>query len=135
LVATGVDGSLDGHSDRVELYSYVPRIEQLFRRSGVYVQPSVFDPFSVATLEAMRAGLPCVVTQGVGAKEIIGSAHQDLVSDTSADGIANAVRDLWDREFDARLDLSDSMRALAEPFVRERSVCMFRAAISELVTS
>jgi glycosyltransferase involved in cell wall biosynthesis len=49
------------------------RIADILASASLYVMPSVFEPFGIAFLEAMAAGLPCVGTDLCAMPEIIGS--------------------------------------------------------------
>jgi len=81
-----------GVADRVEFLGVVSRERkiELMRRCKVYLQPSRFEGFGVAILEAMGCGA-AVVTSPVGAvPEVVGDAAR-LVDGTSPGAIAEAV--------------------------------------------
>lgn len=42
-----------------------------YQSSDIFILPSLYDPFSLATLEAMACGLPVIISPYVGAKDII----------------------------------------------------------------
>ena len=60
-------------ADRVRFLGYVPReeIPAHYAAAHVFVLPSYNEGMSVATLEAMAAGLPIVVTRTGGADELV----------------------------------------------------------------
>ncbi len=62
-----------GVADRVRFAGYVPREEMPARYAAadVFVLPSYNEGMSVATLEAMAAGLPVVVTRTGGTPELV----------------------------------------------------------------
>lgn len=62
-----------GVADRVRFAGYVPRerIAERYAAAHVFVLPSYNEGMSVATLEAMAAGLPTVVTRTGGAAELV----------------------------------------------------------------
>ena len=47
------------------------RLDDLFRRSCLFVMPSLYEPFGIAPLEAMVHQLPCLVTNGWALKEMV----------------------------------------------------------------
>jgi glycosyltransferase involved in cell wall biosynthesis len=49
----------------------VARLEELFRRSCLFVMPSLYEPFGIAPLEAMVHQVPCVVTDGWALREMV----------------------------------------------------------------
>jgi phosphatidylinositol alpha-1,6-mannosyltransferase len=62
-----------GLEDHVHLIGYVPReeIAQHYVAAHVFVLPSYNEGMSVATLEAMAAGLPVVITRTGGTAELV----------------------------------------------------------------
>ena len=46
-------------------------IEKIYSLSDVYVMPSVSEPFGITPLEAIRHGVPCIVSKQTGAAEIL----------------------------------------------------------------
>jgi len=62
-----------GVADRVRFAGYVPReeIAEHYAAAHVFVLPSYNEGMSVATLEAMAAGLPVVVTRTGGTAELV----------------------------------------------------------------
>ena len=49
-------------------------IVKLFRRSDVFVMPSVSEPFGIVTLEAMQSGVPVIISKQSGVSEILKNA-------------------------------------------------------------
>ncbi len=70
-----------GVADRVQFSGYVPReqIAQRYAAADVFVLPSFNEGMSVATLEAMAAGLPTVVTCTGGTAELVADGESGLV--------------------------------------------------------
>lgn len=66
--------------DRVEFAGYVPRarIADEYAGADVFVLPSYNEGMSVATLEAMAAGLPVVVTDTPGMAELVDDGGNGL---------------------------------------------------------
>ncbi|MGE0821065.1 MAG: glycosyltransferase family 4 protein [Candidatus Binatia bacterium] len=62
-----------GIADRVRFVGYVPReeIPMYYAAAHVFVLPSYNEGMSVATLEAMAAGLPLVITRTGGSAELV----------------------------------------------------------------
>ena len=72
-----------GLADRVNFAGYVPRSEiaRYYAAAHVFALPSRNEGMSVATLEAMAAGLPAVVTHAGGMAELIEEGVNGLTFD------------------------------------------------------
>jgi glycosyltransferase involved in cell wall biosynthesis len=84
-----------GVGDRVEFPGLVSREEKirLLQRCAVYLQPSRFEGFGLAGLEAMACGAP-VVTSAVGAVPEVGGDAVEYVDGDDPSAIAGAVLSL-----------------------------------------
>lgn len=65
--------------DKVLFFSPQKEIEKFYAASDLFVLPTLYDPFSNATLEAMASGLPVITTKNNGAAELIQEAHEGYV--------------------------------------------------------
>jgi len=46
-------------------------LEKIYLTSNIFAMPSRFDTFGIATLEAMAASLPVIISSNVGAKDVV----------------------------------------------------------------
>ncbi|MFO0752017.1 MAG: glycosyltransferase family 4 protein [Thermodesulfovibrionales bacterium] len=74
-----------GISGRVVFLGPYREIEGLYAAADLFVLPTLYDPFSNATLEAMASGLPVVTTRSNGAAEIIGEGQEGYVPESLSD--------------------------------------------------
>lgn len=72
------------------------KIEQIFKISDVYVLPSVSEPFGLTVLEALKAGVPVIVSKQSGVAEIIKNAIK--VDFWDVDDIANHIINILENE-------------------------------------
>lgn len=59
--------------DRFHFTGFLPpaQVEKLFDYSDVYVMPSVSEPFGISALEALRAGVPVILSKQSGVAEVL----------------------------------------------------------------
>jgi glycosyltransferase involved in cell wall biosynthesis len=109
-----------GVGEKVEFPGMVSQEEKirLMQRCGIYLQPSRFEGFGVAGLEAMACGAP-VVTSPVGAVPEVGGDAVVYVDGTDPTALAAAIRTLLQDEKGRQ----DYGRA-----ARERAVALFSPA-------
>ena len=67
-------------------------VERMFRMSDVYVMPSVSEPFGISPLEAMREGVPSIISKQSGVAEVVSYAIK--VDFWDIDAMADAIYSL-----------------------------------------
>jgi glycosyltransferase involved in cell wall biosynthesis len=80
-----------GLGDRIILHGNVDRVEEWLWRSHLYLHTAWYEPFGLVLLEAMAAGLPCVVLDGKGNRDLIEQGQNGYMIDEQ-DPSAFAVR-------------------------------------------
>ncbi|MGH2913672.1 MAG: glycosyltransferase [Solirubrobacteraceae bacterium] len=131
-----------GLDRRVSFLGQLPNDEAVARVAGcdLFVMPGVQEPFGVAFVEAMAAGVPAIGARGEGGPEDIAAAGEGmlLVDAGDVEGLA--------RELERLTADSESLRALGEAAratatahftwgrCGERTVAVYRRAIDRAVT-
>lgn len=112
----------DGHPSTYEsvpgvsVPGYVEDLAPAYAETGLYVQPSRFDAFCVASVEAMRAGIPTLVTAGTGAKSVVADVDERLVVDPTPSAIADRISWFFDQEPEKRSALSTEFHTVGKTF-------------------
>ena len=67
-----------GIEDRVHFAGFVEPagVDQILQRSRVLVMPSVSEPFGLVALEAIRNGIPVIISKQSGVREVLHRALQ-----------------------------------------------------------
>jgi len=65
-------------------------------QAGIYVLPSIDEPYCMSVLEAMSVGLPVVITNSSGLASVVRSTGAGVVTDPSVQGIIAGVRQIID---------------------------------------
>jgi glycosyltransferase involved in cell wall biosynthesis len=71
-----------------------PRKAAAFAAADAFVLPSFSENFGIAAAEALLAGLPCVLGQGVAIAKDVEEAGAGLVTEPDPDAIAQAIKRL-----------------------------------------
>lgn len=69
-------------SDNVLFLGPHRKIEKYYAAADLFVLPTLYDPFSNATLEAMASGLPVITTKNNGVSELIGNGQEGYILDS-----------------------------------------------------
>jgi sucrose-phosphate synthase len=83
---------LNSQEELAACYRYLSR-----NKRGIFALSSIYEPFGLAPLEAMAAGLPAVVTRNGGPKEILrdeGGVYGVLVDPEDPEDIARGLLEL-----------------------------------------
>ncbi len=103
-----------GHGDAVAFAGpQADGVERYYRAADAFIMLSLFDTFGMAVLEAMAAGLPVVVSPGVGAKDVVEEGVNGYVVPAAGDSgaAAGAILAMADAEVRARLAAGASRTA------------------------
>ena len=80
-----------GIADRFHFSGFLKggEVQRMFRLSDVYVMPSVSEPFGISPLEAMRSGVPVIISRQSGVAEVLDYAIK--VNYWDVDALADAI--------------------------------------------
>ncbi len=108
-------GSESGLAGRITFLPPTEHVGQFYAAADLFVLPTVYDTFSLATLEAMASGLPVVVSARAGVSEILrhGSDSLLLADPTDPEELAHSLRRLTSEET-LRRHLGSEARSTAE---------------------
>lgn len=107
---------------------YVENLVDAFAPASLFVQPSRVDTFPVSTLEAMRAGLPPLVTRTTGTRSEARKVDPRLVVETAPESLAEGVRTYFNRDMETRQEFSEISRKRGERFDPDSRKIAFRRA-------
>lgn len=93
-----------------------PDALRAFAKAAVYVLPSINEPFGMTVLEALAAGTPVVCTDSCGIAGELARRGAAVVTDSSPQAMADAVRDLLGDEDLRRSLVAAGRRAVEETF-------------------
>ncbi|WP_158055933.1 glycosyltransferase family 4 protein [Halorussus halophilus] len=128
-----------GHPDDYEttagvrVRGYVEDLGDAFEQASLFVQPSRMDTFPVSTLEAMRAGLPPLVTKTAGTRSEAREIDSLFVTEPNPEALARGVREYFVRGTAERRRLSEMARARGSRFDPESRKEAFREAFREIL--
>ena len=118
-------------SDNVLFLGPHRKIEKYYAAADLFVLPTLYDPFSNATLEAMASGLPVITTKNNGVSELIGNGQEGYILDSlfNSEDLADKISHvLVNRE-----QMGSSARKKAESFSIEKAAQEFSKAIIQAV--
>lgn len=88
-----------GIGDRVKFAGVTDRMSAYYASADLFVMPSRFDTFGLVVLEAMAAGLPVIISERTGARDLLKSGREGFVVpvDVSPSELGEIIAGLTDR--------------------------------------
>lgn len=68
-----------GVANRITFTGVTNEVEKYYLASDIFAMPSRYDTFGLVVLEAMMAGLPVIISERVGAKDLINSGVHGFI--------------------------------------------------------
>lgn len=99
------------------------RLVDAFDNADAYVLPSNGDAYPVSSLEGMIAGLPTIVSEMTGTKELV---DNQFVCGTDVDSITATLNRLCDTSRSERVEIGKDLREKASKFTKQRQADKFR---------
>jgi UDP-glucose:(heptosyl)LPS alpha-1,3-glucosyltransferase len=112
-----------GIADRILFLGARPDIEKFYAAADIFALPTLYDPFSNATLEAMASGIPAITTKNNGAAELIENGREGYVLDNLFDH--RELADKINLSLDNLKPMAEAARKKAEAFPIGRAVKEF----------
>jgi glycosyltransferase involved in cell wall biosynthesis len=104
-------------------------------RSALYVHPARGEAFGITIIEAMCAGVPCIVSDQTGAKEAVLQVSNEMVTPVDASKVAEGMLAYFALPWEGRTRLSAESRRVAQEYTEARSIREFRAAVESIARS
>lgn len=104
-----------GVTDRVRFLGYRTDIYNILGVSDLFLFTSHQEGLPIAVIEAMAAGLPCVVSDIRGNNELIGSENGILCSDNDVTAFAGGIKKLYENS-DLRFEMGNRSREISEKY-------------------
>jgi UDP-glucose:(heptosyl)LPS alpha-1,3-glucosyltransferase len=109
-----------GLGERVILHDFTADPRPFYAAADAFVLPTIFDPFSNATAEALACGLPVITTTANGVSELMTDGREGfIVPPSDAGALGTALARMLDAD---RATMGQASRALAETLTWRRHV-------------
>ena len=127
----------DGLSEHVFFVESSHTIDQYFRAADIYVLPSIREGLSIALLEAMSSGLPCVVSQLPGSTDVLIEHGKNgmLVRPDDQEAFTEAIESLVRHRDLARMLGAAARETVVERYSIQRTAGAWLAAYREVADS
>lgn len=110
LIVAGASLSNFGKSGNVTHVGYVDRIEELYTAVDFTILPSRYEPFGLVVIESLLCGTPVLISDKVGARDVITDDEGLVFESITPDAIAATILRAAARDFKMDNDLASKRR-------------------------
>jgi glycosyltransferase involved in cell wall biosynthesis len=115
--------------DKIEFVGYSKNLLHYYSTASLYLHTARGDAFPTTTIESMRAGLPVIISDQTGTKEIVKSLGESLISTLNTDDIADKIMNYFALDAGQKIHLSDNCRKAVAPYTQESSIRNYKDII------
>ena len=111
---------------------YVDNLEMFIKMSSLYVHMGRGDTFPLSTIEAMLCGLPAIVSEWTGTKEIVKEVDKKLIIELSPKELANKIIWYFSLNNTKKTKLSIRNKEEAKNFIKSVKVKDFKEKMKRM---
>lgn len=112
-----------GLSNNVSLLGFQDNPYKIIKESDLFIMPSISEALPTALIEAMILGIPTLVTNVSGCREVVDNGRYGLSVECTVKGLVHGIRELMDKpelmEFYRRKSLQRAQSFSDELFLKE----------------
>lgn len=108
---------------------------KVFKNNSLYAHLGRGESFGIAILEAMAAGLPCIVSKFTGAKEAVEMVNSKFVVPLNKKIISKKIIEYFNKSLKERQNLSKKFKERSKFYSEEKQLQNFKKQFETLVKS
>ena len=121
----------------VKFLGPVKEMKSIYWAADIFITPTIYEPFSLAALEALSAGLPVITSSAAGISEVMTpGVHGEIIENpTDATAFAKAIRE-WLQKLSVTAlaaQISGTCSSLASEFTLDRNLSETSSLIHEVI--
>lgn len=125
----------NGNEPKIVLLGYVNDITEVLAKMSLCIHLSRGDAFPTATIEAMSAGIPVIMSNVTGTQDIVSAVDSSFVLPLDENLLRDKISSYFQLEIDQKKSLSDRFRKAAEPFTEENAVAHYKRTFSSVLAA
>ncbi|MCX7721120.1 MAG: glycosyltransferase family 4 protein [Dictyoglomus thermophilum] len=103
----------------INFVGFIHDIDKYIEMSSLYVHVGRGDAFPVSVLEALLGGLPCIVSEHTGSREVVKELREDFVVPVDVYKVAEKIIDYFNLREEEKRTLSQKAKEIGKRFKKE----------------
>lgn len=108
------------------------KLEDFLEQSALYLHCARGEAFGISVLEAMAAGLPSIVSEWTGAKEVVTKADSALIVPLDKNAIVEKIQWYFKLSLAEKEHLSEKCRIACKSYTESKAVESFKNIVEEI---
>ena len=130
------DSIFEGYSDslkeKTKLIGSLSSLEQVFLQASLCIHCSRGEAFGNSIVEAMWAGVPTIVSEYTGSKEVVELSNEDLIFPLNPHKISEKINWYFDLTLIEKQKISDKMRTSSTNYTQENAMGRLKEIVDEI---
>lgn len=118
--------------NRIILAGSTNDIASEFTNSSLYLHCSRGDAFPTTTMEAITAGLPCIVSENTGTLEIIEQINPNLIVKCTTFDIKKVIKNYFLLDLKEKREISKRAKEISREYILEEKIESFKSTIEKI---
>lgn len=112
----------------------IDNLSNFFKQCTFGLNLSRYDAWSLMVNESLLAGIPCLISENTGSKDMNRKIDSDLIVSEDITVIAEKMHCLCKLKLKDRIDLSDKCRKVSKEYTEEKAIKVFQNAFNDIIT-
>ncbi len=113
---------VDCNYEGVHCLGYVKDLVKVIKESSLYIHMGRGDTFPVSILEVMQCGLPVIVSDATGVKEVIEKIDKNMISKLNENDLVNKTNEYFNLSQNQKIILSKRFYNIATSFNKDKII-------------
>jgi glycosyltransferase involved in cell wall biosynthesis len=118
----------------IRFVGHVSSLEEYLPTASLCLHCARGDAFPTSTLETLAAGLPTLVSEWTGTKEVIAQIDPELVIPLDADRISESILAYFAKSKSERQRISERGRMVVQQYTEKRAIQHYRHIFEKIVS-
>jgi glycosyltransferase involved in cell wall biosynthesis len=120
-------------ANKITFHGSVPNLEKFLSSSALCLHCTRGDAFPTSTLESMMAGVPVIVSEWTGTREIVKLVDPDFVVALDEQIIVDRIISYMDLPLNDKYALSLKCRLVSKSFTEENAIKNYQDTFTSIV--
>jgi glycosyltransferase involved in cell wall biosynthesis len=118
--------------NQIDFVGKSDNLTKYLSKSSLYLHCARGEAFGISVIEAMAAGVPPIVSEWTGAKEVVSQVSDMLIVPLDQDIILQRVKWYFNLPLEKKIELSDKCRKISREYTQENAVANFQNTIKHI---